>query len=56
MDLFCFGDFELVFVGVSTFLGVLGRLCNLFFAFQTLLGLLLDTMAAIAQPKFFLCS
>ena len=52
MDLFCFGDFELVFVGVSTFVGVLGGLCNLFFA---LLGLLLDTMATIAQPKFFLC-
>ena len=55
IDLFCFGDFELVFVGVSRFVGVLGGLCNLFFAFLTLLGLLLDTMAAIAQPKFFLC-
>ena len=55
MDLFCFGDFELVFVGVSTFVGVLGGLCNLCFAFLTLLGSLLDTIAAIAQPKFFLC-
>ena len=54
MDLFCFGDVELVFVGVSTFVGVLGGLCN-FFAFLTLLGLLLDTIAAIAQPKVFLC-
>ena len=55
MDLFCFGDFELVFVGVSRFVGVLGGLCDVFFAFLTLLGSLLDTMAAIAQPKFFLC-
>ena len=55
MDLFCLGDFELVFVGVSRFVGVLRGLCNLFFAFLTLLGLLLDTMAAIAQPKLFLC-
>ena len=55
MDLFCFGDVELVFVCVSTFVGGLGGLCNLFFAFLTLLGLLLDTIAAIAQPKFFLC-
>ena len=55
MDLFCFGDFELVFVGVSTFIGVLGGLCSLVFAFLTLLGLLLDTTAAIAQPKIFLC-
>ena len=55
MDLFCFGDFELVFVGVSGFVGVLGGLCVVFFAFLTLLGSLLDTMAAIAQPKFFLC-
>ena len=55
MDLFCFGDFELVFVGVSRFIGVLGGLCDDFFAFLTLLGSLLDTMAAIAQPKFFLC-
>ena len=35
INLFCFGDFELVFVGVSTFIGVLGGLCNLFFAFLT---------------------
>ena len=55
MDLFHFGDVELVFVGVSTFVGVLGGLCNLFFAFLTLLGSLLDTIAAIAQLKFFLC-
>ena len=55
MDLFCFGDFELVFVGVSTFIEVLGGLCNLFFAFLALLGSLLDTIATIAQPKFFLC-
>ena len=55
MDLFCFGDFELVFVGVPTFVGVLGGLCNLFFAFLTLLGSLLDTIATIVQPKFFLC-
>ena len=55
MDLFCFGDVELVFVGVSPFVGVLGGLCNLFFAFLTLLGSLLDTIATIAQPKFFLC-
>ena len=55
MDLFCFGDFELVFVGVSRFVGVLGGLCDFFFAFLTLLGSLLDTMATIAQPKFFLC-
>ena len=55
MDLFCFGNVELVFVCVSTFVGVLGGLCNLFFAFLTLLGLLLDTIAAIAQPKFLLC-
>ena len=54
MDLFCFGDVELVFVGVSTFVGVLGGLCN-FFAFLTLLGLLLDTIAAIVQQKVFLC-
>ena len=52
MDLFHFGDVELVFVGVSTFVGVLGGLCNLFFAFLTLLGSLLDTIAAIAQLKF----
>ena len=50
MDLFCFGDFALVFVGVSRFIGVLGGLCDVFFAFLTLLGSLLDT-----QPKFFLC-
>ena len=55
IDLFCFGDFELVFVGISRFIGVLGGLCNLLFAFLTLLGSLLDTKAAIAQPKFFLC-
>ena len=55
IDLFCFGDFELVFPGVSRFVGVLGGLCNLFLAFPALLGLILDTMAAIAQPKFFLC-
>ena len=55
INLFCFGDFDLVFVGVSRFVGVLGGLCNLFFAFLTLLGSLLDTMATIAQPKFFLC-
>ena len=55
MDLFCFGDFELVLVGVSTSVGVVGGLSNLVFAFLTLLGLLLDTIAAIAQPKFFLC-
>ena len=55
MDLFCFGDFALVFVGVSRFVGVLGGLCDVFFAFLTLLGSLLDTMATIAQPKFFLC-
>ena len=41
IDLFCFGDFELVFVGVSRFIGVLGGLCNLLFAFLTLLGSLL---------------
>ena len=55
IDLFCFGDFDLVFVGVSRFVGVLGGLCNLFFAFLTLLGSLLHTIAAIVQPKFFLC-
>ena len=55
MDLFCFGDFDLVFAGVSRFVGVLGGLCDVFFVFLTLLGSLLDTMAAIAQPKFFLC-
>ena len=55
MDLFHFGDVELVFVGVSTFVGVLGGLRNLFFAFLPLLGSLLDTIAAIPQPKFFLC-
>ena len=55
IDLFHFGDFELVFVGVSRFVGVLGGLCDVFFAFLTLLGSLLDIMAAIAQPKFFLC-
>ena len=55
MDLFCFGDFALVFVGVSRFVGVLGGLCDVFFAFLTLLGSLLDMMAANAQPKFFLC-
>ena len=55
MDLFCFGDVELVFVGVSTFVGVLGGLGNLFFGFLTLLGLLPDTIATITQPKFFLC-
>ena len=55
MDVFCFGDVELVFVCVSTFVGVLGGLCNLFSAFLTLLGSLLDTIATIAQPKFFLC-
>ena len=38
MDLFCFGDFELVFVGVSRFIGVLGGLCDVFFAFLTLLS------------------
>ena len=35
INLFCIGDFALVFVGVSTFIGVLGGLCNLFFAFLT---------------------
>ena len=55
MDLFCFGDVELVFLCVSTFVGVLGGLCNFFFAFLTLLGSLLDTIATIAQPMFFLC-
>ena len=55
MDLFCFGDSELVFVGASRFVGVLRGLCDVFFAFLTLLGSLLDTMAAIAQPKFSLC-
>ena len=55
MDLFHFGDVKLVFVGVSTFVGALGGLCNLFFAFLTLLGSLLDTIATIAQPKFFMC-
>ena len=55
MDLFCFGDFELVFVGASRFIGDLGGLCDVFFAFLTLLGSLLDTMATIAQPMFFLC-
>ena len=55
MDLCHFGDFELVFVGVSRFIGVLGGLCDVFFAFLTLLGSLLDTMATTAQPKFFLC-
>ena len=54
-DLFCLGDVELVFVGVSTFVGVLGGLCNLFLPFLTLLGSVLDTTATIAQPKFFLC-
>ena len=54
-DLFHFGDVKLVFEGVSTFVGVLGGLCNLFLPFLTLLGLVLDTVAAIAQPKFFLC-
>ena len=54
MDLFCFGDFDLVSVGVSRFIGVLGGLCDVFFAFLTLLGSLLDTMATITQPKFFL--
>ena len=55
MDLFCFGDFDLVFVGVSRFIRVLGGLSDVFFAFLTLLHPLLDVMAAIAQPKFFLC-
>ena len=55
MDLFRFGDFEWVFVGVSRFVGVWGGLCDVFFAFLTLWGSLLDTMATIAQPKFFLC-
>ena len=54
MDLFHFGDDKLVFVGVSTFVGVFEGLCNLFFAFLTLLGSILDTTAAVAQPKFFL--
>ena len=55
MNLFCFSGFELVFVGVSRFVGVLGGLCDVFFAFLTLLDSVLDTMATIAQPKFFLC-
>ena len=55
MDLFCFGDFALVFVGVSRFVGVLGGHCDIFFVFLTLLGSLLDMMAAIAQPKFSSC-
>ena len=38
MDLFCFGDCDLVFVGVSRFIGVLGGLCDVFFASLTLLG------------------
>ena len=38
MDLFCFGDCDLVFVGVSRFVGVLGGLCDVFFAYLTLLG------------------
>ena len=55
MDLFRFGDVKLVFVGVSTFVRVSGGLCNLVLAFRPLLGSLLNTIAAIAQPKFFLC-
>ena len=55
MDLFCVGDCDLVFPGVSRFVGVLGGLCDGFFAFLTLLGPLVDMMATIAQPKFFLC-
>ena len=38
MDLFCFGDCDLVFVGVSRFVGVLGGLCDVFFASLTFLG------------------
>ena len=33
-----------MFVGVSRFVRVLGGLCDVFFAFLTLLGSLLDTM------------
>ena len=38
MDFYCFGDCDLVFVGVSKFVGVLGGLCDVFFSFLTLLG------------------
>ena len=37
-DLFCYGDCDLVFPGVSRFVGVLGRRCDVFFASLTLLG------------------
>ena len=50
-----FSDVELVFGGESTFVGAVVRLCNPFLPFLSVLGSLLDTIAAIAQPKFFLC-
>ena len=55
MDLFSFVICDLAFVGFSSFAGVFGGCCDVFFASLTLLGTLLDTMAAIAQLKFFLC-
>ena len=54
-DLLRFSDVVLVFGGESTFVGVVVRLCDPFLPFPSVLGSLLDTIAAIAQPKFFLC-
>ena len=50
-----FSDVVLLFGGASTFVGVVVRLCDPFLPFPSVLGSLLDTTAAIAQPKFFLC-